>query len=279
VRDTLLVLLEGHDLHVVGLASATEGWEALEREPPDLLVVDLDLPGVGGLDLCRAVRTDPRWQRLPMLVLTARDDPSAVVEAFEAGADDYVPKPVVGPELEARIFSHLERSHLHRELADTDPLTGLQNRRQSELTITRLLRLAGRRGETLAFAILDLDRFKGLNDRWGHLAGDAVLRRVGALLTSSLRGEDVVARWGGEEFAIGLTGMTAGAAARRLESLLGELKAERFDEAGAELVVSFSAGVAEFPRDGETLERLYSAADQALFRAKASRSCILTADG
>jgi diguanylate cyclase (GGDEF)-like protein len=278
VLDMLSVMLGDRGLRVVGLQDADGVWDALEREIPDLLVVDVALPGIGGIDLCRAVRTDPRWQRLPILVLTAHTDDETVVAAFEAGADDYVPKPVVGPVFDARISSHLERSRLHRLLVETDPLTGVQNRWQSEQTMTRLIRLAARQEQPFSLALLDLDRFKSLNDRFGHMAGDAVLRRFGTILTSSTRGEDVVGRWGGEEFAVGMYGMDAAGAVERLAGLLETLEGERFAETGPAISVGFSAGIAQFPRDGDDLERLYRVADQALFRAKAKRGCIMTAD-
>jgi diguanylate cyclase (GGDEF)-like protein len=278
VLDMLSMMLGDRGLRVVGLQDANGLWDALEREIPDLLVVDVALPGIGGIDLCKAVRTDPRWQRLPILVLTAHTDGDTVVAAFEAGADDYVPKPVVGAELEARISSHLERSRLHRLLVETDPLTGVQNRWQSEQTMTRLIRLAARQEQPFSLALLDLDRFKSLNDRFGHMAGDAVLRRLGTLLASSVRGEDVVGRWGGEEFAIGMYGMDAAGAVERLAELLERLEGERFAETAPAISASFSAGIAQFPRDGDDLERLYRVADQALFRAKAKRGCIMTAD-
>jgi diguanylate cyclase (GGDEF)-like protein len=190
---------------------------------------------------------------------------------FEAGADDFVSKPVVGPELVARLDNRLERTRLHRAMAETDPLTGLANRRKSSQGLQLLLGLAERRNEPVCVAVLDLDHFKNVNDRYGHATGDAVLRRVGQTLKRGLRGEDVIGRWGGEEFVVGLYGANSQQAADRLRHLLGEFRTESFSTPSGELHgLTFSAGVAQWPIHGSDLSELYRAADRAMYRAKQS---------
>jgi diguanylate cyclase (GGDEF)-like protein len=171
--------------------------------------------------------------------------------------------------LAAATLIGLEREQVLRERAATDPLTGLANRRHGTEQIERLLSLAQRRSEPLALAIVDVDRFKSVNDLHGHAAGDAVLQRLATILREAFRAEDVVARWGGEEFVLGLYGSTAFSGAERLAAILERVRREVFTSPeGVPIHVTFSAGVAQFDRDGATIETLCEAADRALYAAK-----------
>jgi diguanylate cyclase (GGDEF)-like protein len=241
-----------------------------------MLMLDIDMPEVSGIELCRVVRNDRRWAALPVLFLTSRRDEATVREVFASGADDYLQKPVIREELVGRVRSRLERARLHRLLAERDALTGVSNRQSSVRGIERLLALSRRYGEPVTLAAVDLDHFKHVNDKYGHAAGDAVLRRLGELLLRSFRGEDVVGRWGGEEFVVGMYGMAPADAERRMCELLSGFAAERFTTAdGVEFSGTFSAGVATFRADGEDLPELHRAADAALYAAKdAGRNCV-----
>lgn len=270
VSEALSALLAPVGLEVTTLNDPHRFWERLEGINPDLLVLDLDMPDLDGIDLCRAVRADVRFGQLPVLFLTARADASSVQRIFEAGADDYVTKPIVGPELVTRIRNRLDRVNLYRELAERDSLTGVASRRKSTAALEDLIVLGAQFGEPLSLALIDLDHFKQLNDRLGHAAGDTALQRIGAMLTGAFRGEDVVGRWGGEEFVVGTYGMVRDDGIQRVAELLESFRAEEFTgRDGCSARVTFSAGVAEFPRDGRSLDDLYRAADEALYRAKA----------
>jgi diguanylate cyclase (GGDEF)-like protein len=277
VLDAVQRLLGPHGVRVVTLSDPLRFWGELDRVRPDVILLDVDMPGVTGVELCRVLRNDPRWATVPVLVLTARRDPESIERIFDAGADDHLAKPVIGTELVTRVRNRVERLALHRALAETDSLTGVQNRQASTQALDRLLRLAARFEQPLALAMLDLDRFKLVNDVHGHAAGDAVLRRFGTLLSESFRGEDVVGRWGGEEFVVGMYGMSGENARERLGDLLAALGRERFESAdGARFGVAFSAGVARFPADGADITTLYGVADAMLYRAKqAGRSQIV----
>lgn len=268
-------VLEDAGFRLTTLADPTQLWERLHEVNPDLLVLDFDMPEANGMELCRVVRNDPRWAELPVVFLTACADPGSVEQMFAAGADDFVSKPVVGPELAARISNRLERVRLYRHLANTDPLTGLHNRRKSEEAITRLLTMARRYKQPLSLAVVDLDHFKQVNDRYGHAAGDSVLRGVANILREAFRGEDVVARWGGEEFVVALYGASKEHAVHRLTEVMESLRGE--DLLGeTPLAITFSAGVTQFPGGGEDVQALYRTADAALYRAKkAGRARVL----
>jgi len=264
-------LLRPTGLRVTTLADPRQFWHTLEETTPDLVILDLDMPEFSGTDICRLLRVDPRWKTLPVLFLTASADAGAVQALFSAGADDYVSKPVVGPELVTRVTNRLERVRMLRSLADTDPLTGLANRRKLEHEWERLRRGADRYHQPISFAILDLDKFKQVNDRHGHAVGDAVLQGLGQMLLERFRTSDVAARWGGEEMAVAMYGMTRSDGVLRLSETEDAFFARAFETpSGEPLHVHFSAGVAEYGRDGLELHDLYRRADEVLYSAKAS---------
>ncbi|MEP6814096.1 MAG: response regulator [Marmoricola sp.] len=270
----LLAALEGlfqdRSLQLVTLTDPGHFWDALVETTPDLLLLDLDMPTIGGLELCRLLRADPRWYALPVLVLTASTDRETIGAVFEAGADDYVMKPVVGPELLTRVSNRLDRVRLYRQMAESDPLTGLPNRRKFETEVDRLRAMGRRFDQPLSLAILDLDRFKHVNDQHGHITGDRVLARLASVLSGLFRAEDAVARWGGEEFALALYGMGREDGVARIATALESFRHQRFPvDAGPPLQVTFSAGVAQFDLDGADLHAVYRHADEALLRAKA----------
>jgi diguanylate cyclase (GGDEF)-like protein len=279
VLDTMRALLEPHDLEITTITDPLSFWETLEEVAPEMLILDVDMPGVNGPELCRVVRNDPRWSRLAVIFVTANSDAATAELIFSAGADDHLSKPISGPELITRVTNRLERIRLYRAQADTDSLTGLATRAKSSEGLTQLATLADRFSEPLSVAMVDIDRFKLINDSYGHATGDTVLRRLGERLRRDFRGNDVVGRRGGEEFLIGMYGMTRGDAMRRLTGTLERFREEEFDGGQETFSVTFSAGVAEYPLDGHDLSVVYHSADEALYRAKAAgRARIVATD-
>jgi diguanylate cyclase (GGDEF)-like protein len=263
-------LLAEQDIEVSTLAEPLRFWEKLQEVTPELLVLDVEMSGVNGAELCRVVRNDPRWSHLAVIFVTAHNGPATVQEVFRAGADDHLAKPVAPAELIIRVANRLDRIRLHRRQAETDGLTGLPNRAQARAGLAQLLSLAERFSQPVSLAMLDVDRFKQVNDTHGHAAGDAVLRGLGERLRRDFRGDDVVGRWGGEEFVVGMYGMSRADGVRRLADTLERVRAERFLAAGHTFGVSFSAGVAQYALDGRELETVLEAADKALYEAKAA---------
>jgi len=279
VLDILRNLLSPWGFKMTLLEEPKNFWETLEKTHPDLLILDIEMPDYTGIELCQVVRNDDRWSDLPVLFLSSHTDSETIEKVFTVGADDYVNKPVVGPELINRILNRIERSRILRQLAEVDGLTGLTNRRKSTQEISRFLNLAERQKQPFCLGILDLDYFKYVNDQYGHNIGDKVLSFIGKLLKESFRSEDVVARWGGEEFVIGLYGTNRNQGVQRITKLLTMLQNQEFtnNDRGT-FRVSFSAGVAEYPKNGRDLQTLYRAADSALYQAKAmGRSRVLPA--
>ena len=281
ILATLRSLLEPWGLKVTTLDDPRQFWETLEASSPELLILDVEMPHLSGIELCQVVRNDLHWGGLPIVFLTAHTEATIVNQVFAVGADDFVSKPIVGPELVTRIINRLERIKLIRSLAQTDPLTGVSNRQKSTQDLDEFFSLALQHNQPLCLATLDLDHFKQVNARYGHATGDAVLRQVGQLLRRAFRGEDLVARWGGEEFVVGMYSMTKSEGVQRLTKVLETLRQQQFIAPdGTKFQVTFSAGVAQYPEDGADLQLLYQSADAALYQAKvAGRDRVFPAAG
>lgn len=266
---TLRCLLEPWGMKITTLNDPRRFWEVLEATQPDLLILDVEMPSITGIELCQVVRNDSRWGGLPVIFLTAHAEIIPVNQVFAVGADDFVSKPIIGPELVTRILNRLERIKLLRSLAETDSLTKVANRHKSTQDLNEFIRWSQQQHQPLCFAILDLDQFKQVNDRYGHAIGDAVLRQLGQMLRQSFRSEDVVARWGGDEFIVGMYGMTKQDGQERLLKVLETLRQHDFiSPEHHKFRMTFSAGVAQYPEDGTNLQSLYRSADAALYQAK-----------
>lgn len=279
VLDVVKSLLGQKSMEVKVLTDPEWFWDTLEQVNPDLLLLDVDMPNVRGIELCRVVRNDARWSEIPILFLTANNDVNTMNEVFQSGADDYIMKPIVGHELLMRITNRLERLRQYRRLAETDTLTGAANRRKTIEVMDRLLQLSERFGQPVSVGVIGLDRLKNVNDSYGHVVGDRVLRELSSILLSAFRGEDIVGRWGGSEFFIGMYGMRGGDAVHRFAEVLESFRQLKFEDAADGLDVSFSAGVAEYGVDGDNLQELNRSANFALFAAKeAGRNRVVTAE-
>lgn len=274
-------LLEPCGYQLTLLNDPQQFWQTLERMVPDLLILDIELctpkqsgqtsespPTLSGIELCQVIRSDLRWNRLPVIFLSAHTDVETVQRGFAAGADDFLNKPVVAQELLTRVHTRLEQRKLWGT-TDLDELTGVSLRRKALQDLARLIRLAQRQQQPFSLAVLDLDHFKRVNDQYGHHAGDHVLNHLGKLLRQSFRQEDIIGRWGGEEFIIGMYGITKQDGIKRLENVLSQLNHYVFlAPDGASFQVTFSAGIAQLLDDGNELQTLYRCADNALYQAK-----------
>jgi len=278
VLATVRALLEREGIEVSTLEDPRDLTSALEQAAPELLILDVDMPEIDGRELCRVVRANPAWSRVAVVFLTVHKDPRTIRELFEAGADDYLTKPVVEADLVGRVANRLQRIRAHRAEADTDGLTGLDSRARSADGLAQLLSLGDRFEQKVSVAMLDLDRFKLINDTFGHARGDAVLRNLGERLRCDFRGNDIVGRWGGEECVIGMYGMRRGDGVRRIGDTLRDFRAQRFTTGHSDFSASFSAGVAEYPTDAQDLDGVLQVADEALYEAKqAGRGRVLAA--
>jgi diguanylate cyclase (GGDEF)-like protein len=262
-------MLEDESMQVTTLNDPFRIMETLEATNPEILLLDIAMPHFNGSDLCRVLRMTSKWRDLPIIFLTGRLGVATRIVAFEAGGDDYMAKPVIKEELLSRIRPRIERNRMLHERMDRDVLTGLLLRQPFITAVNARLAEAARNNAELSVCLIDLDKFKKINDEHGHGGGDRVLTGLGNLLLGRFRAEDLRARWGGEEFALALHDQDIGVAKAVIERVLQEFSQMRFmSDAGQAFSAKFSAGVAVFPSDGTTLDELFRKADERLYAAK-----------
>ncbi|HWD49761.1 MAG TPA: PleD family two-component system response regulator [Rhizomicrobium sp.] len=246
----------------------------------DLIVVSLGLRGFDGLRLCSQLRSLPEGRNVPILVLVSDGDRRKLNQALEMGVNDYLTRPVDKNELIARVRTNLRRKRyadrlrhnvqLSLEMAITDQLTGLHNRRYMSRHLDNLVANAYKTDKPLAFLIMDIDHFKSVNDTYGHDIGDEVLREFASRISANVRGIDLACRYGGEEFVVVMPDTDfdfAMTVAERLRKGVEE-KAFEISRDPGKLGVTISIGIASSEKEGDTAEALLHRADQALYRAK-----------
>ncbi|MBT9585214.1 response regulator [bacterium] len=262
-------ILRAAQLSVDTLPDPENLLERMETYRPDLLMLDIELPTWSGLDICRALRSSPQWDLLPILMISSQLDVSRRVRAYQAGASDVLTKPLVEEELVARVTVQLDRARLLKDRSDRDPLSGLLLRRAFLDASQRALAGCSRAGTPLSVALIDIDYFKSINDRYGHSVGDQVIAALGNLLLRRFRAEDLRCRWGGEEFLLAFPGQTAEFATMAARRLLQEFASVPFvTETDETFQVTFTAGVSAYPQDGSSLLALVRKADEALYAGK-----------
>ena len=261
-------------------SNGLEAWEAMQTaDAPRLAILDWMMPSMDGVEVCRRIRAAAREPYVYVLLLTARTESQDLVEGMEAGADDYLTKPFNAQELRVRLRAGRRILDLQQQLMETrealrvqathDTLTGLLNRgRVLEVLLAEIAR-SHRELRPMALLMVDLDRFKHINDTYGHMAGDAVLQEAARRLRAATRQYDAPGRYGGEEFLVVLPGCAAREARAQAERIREAFAGEPFDAGGTLLAVTCSIGVSS--RDvcaSEDAEALVREADAALYAAK-----------
>ena len=260
----------------VALAHATDadaGFELARSSPPDLILLDVEMPGTDGFELCRRLKAEPATALVPVVFLTAASSVETKVRGFELGAIDYVTKPFEPAELQARVRAALRTKRFQDMLASRaqiDGLTGIWNRAHFDRRLSDELAAARRYGRLVSLVMLDIDHFKRINDTHGHPFGDRVLTHVGETLTTLLRQTDAACRYGGEEFGLILpeTGLDAAVAAERVAAAIRALE---LLHKGTRVDVTASFGVAsteQLPPASLSVGLVVSRADAALYEAK-----------
>lgn len=271
--------LEGQPYAPVFAKNGREAMELYARHGPSIVITDWMMPDFSGLELCQHIRGDVKHPYTYIIVLTSVSEKGNVVKGLAAGADDYLTKPFDPGEMLARIGVGRRTVDLHREIdgknklleemAHTDPLTALPNRRAIEEWAGRQLRGAARHGYSLWVVHADLDSFKTINDNFGHDAGDQVLKEFAAMLKEHTRASDISGRMGGDEFLLVLTHVDEKHIRMTVERLREHFASKKFSFGGKNISVTASFGVRGF-QSKEPLEfsLLVREADKALYEAK-----------
>jgi two-component system cell cycle response regulator len=265
------------------VASADTFEEALVRVKGgdfDLIVVSLGMRGFDGLRLCSQLRSLPEGRHVPILVVVSDGDRRKLTQALEMGVNDYLTRPVDKNELVARVRTQLRKKRyadrlrhnvqLSLEMAITDQLTGLHNRRYMSRHLDTLMTDAQKNGRPLAFVIMDIDFFKQVNDTYGHDIGDEVLKEFAARINANVRGIDLACRYGGEEFVVAMPDTDMAFATNIAERLRHSIETTpvKISRNPGYLNITISIGIARCEGEGDTAEQLLHRADQALYRAK-----------
>lgn len=256
-----------------------KAWELLKRPEIRIALLDWMMPGIEGPDLCQRLRQSEKARYTYLILLTARDSSFDIIQGLEAGADDYMTKPINLMELRARLQTahriiNLEDNLIKAKrklsrLASTDSLTHAWNRRTIFGFLAEELNRYRREGRPFGILMIDIDHFKKINDRYGHPAGDAVLKQLVTLVRNDLRNYDRVARYGGDELILLLPGSEAKATGVVASRLLERVRQHRFKvgpRISIPLTISIGGATITSPKDKS--ETIIRAADRALYRAK-----------
>jgi diguanylate cyclase (GGDEF)-like protein len=271
--------LSGANYNLIFAKSGQEALDIFAKNAPDIAIVDWMMPDMTGGDVCRQIRASKTGSHTYVMIVTANTEKRKLVEGLAAGADDYLTKPFDAEEFAARLGVGSRTVRLHRDLAEknrllealvlTDALTGLPNRRALEEWAGRQLSGAARHKFSFWVVFADLDKFKTVNDRFGHYAGDTVLKQFARVLSQHSRKSDICARIGGEEFVFVLTHNTAETSRAVIDKIRVQFGQTPFQFGGETILVTASFGVAEFHESkNENFDALMRRADQALFDAK-----------
>ncbi len=304
VRILTRQCLEAEGMTVVEAANGLEALEIFQRERPDLVFLDVEMPGMTGLDVCERIRQLPQGESVPIMIVTGSDDRKSIDEGFDAGATQYKTKPVnwslLGRDVQymlraSNAFNALKRQEDRlKYLAYYDPLTSLPNRRSFNEQLNRILKRSRRNGSNAALMFIDLDNFKRINDSIGHARGDRLLVEIAKRLTTELREDDAInyfgenidaesddgeqspeiSRLGGDEFTVVLSDVSNIHDIEHIAKRLLHRLSEPIALQSHNPVVTPSIGIAIFPEDGTNAETLVRNADTAMYAAKADgRAC------
>jgi two-component system, cell cycle response regulator len=259
---------EGHDIVTAG--GGPEGLEAVDREHPDLILLDVDMPDMNGFEVCRRLKNNSATYLIPVIFLSGSGGVEDKVKGLDLGAIDFVTKPFDAFELRARVRAALRTKRLQDllvEHAHIDPLTSLPNRRALANRLDEEWSRVQRKGGVLSLIMADIDLFKRVNDTFGHSVGDRLLQEVAKVIASQCRVNDLPARYGGEEFAVLVPDETAADAAQLAERCRRDIEAVRVTVGQTQAGATASFGVAD-SRDAPSAQALIQSADAALYEAK-----------
>jgi len=277
--DILIELLDNRYDILVSL-NGTRALELIDQNHIDIILLDILMPDINGYDLCRILKAQENTRNIPVIFITANSDEESIDTAFEVGGIDYITKPFKALELLARLKTHLntqellldlEKSHKELELqASQDHMTKLYNRRYFSEISNKVMQLAVRNKKPLSILMLDIDKFKNINDTYGHPVGDEVIIALANTLRDISRLSDIACRFGGEEFLILLPETSAEGAmviGEKIRKFVEDLVINTQDNISIKFTISI--GIAEFDRENElNLEKSIQRADEALYDAK-----------
>lgn len=273
------LMLSFYNFDVETALSGEEGLKKINDDNFDVIILDVMMPRISGFQVCREIRKYRESSQLPVILLTAKGEKEDILEGINAGANDYITKPFESEILVAKINSLIKLKDLQEEvenknkmlanLAITDGLTGIYNYRYFHQRLNEEFERAKRYSTPLACIMIDLDFFKIINDKYGHMAGDAVLKEISEKISENIRKNDVFARYGGEEFVLLLPHTFEAGAYNEAERIRKAVENNFFSKVSFKGEITVSLGIANYPADYiENSEDMIKYADLALYKAK-----------
>jgi two-component system cell cycle response regulator len=270
---------------VVMADDGKKAWSALKKEDIKLAVLDWIMPEVSGIQLCQKIRENDHKAEdedyTYIILLTAKDEQTDLIKGFSAGADDYITKPFHQLELKARLKTGKRIIDLQKQLqeqASRDTLTGLWNRKRMYRILDKEINRSQRDNLPIAIIMVDIDKFKSINDKNGHQFGDLVLQKAAKILKKSVRNYDEICRYGGDEFLAILPNCSSARAIKIAERLRKNISRHCISSEGVTLEITCSLGSASLENLSKDIstEKLVQAADEALLKAKQKgRNCVV----
>lgn len=273
--DILLELLSTFDVRAV--LDGISALEAVQEELPDLLLLDITMPGMDGFEVCRRLKEDPKTKDIPVIFLSASSDSDSIIKGFEVGGVDYITKPYLTREIVARVQTHLKLRMSMRildRLANVDELSGISNRRRFFVHASRLFEQAKSSGTALFLFIIDIDNFKTVNDTYGHSVGDSVVKEFVNNVKKSIPSYNCFARLGGDEFVLILTSISLDQARNQMEKLRSKIEQIEMVQ-NQDMRFTISIGMSKLEPSDRDLDELLARADMNLYEAKKMKNALV----
>ncbi len=271
-------ILEYPGYQTIFAQSGKEALELIGTIKPDLILLDLRMPEMDGLEVCEKIQEQPSLKEIPIIFVSASPEKQDLLEALDRGAVDYITKPFHPQELLARVKIHLSLKYTRDQLAKalqelekiatTDPLTGVANRRHFFLLVDKEFARAKRYQTTFSLLMLDIDRFKKINDSYGHPFGDQAIQKMTLTVINCLRNADIFARYGGEEFIICLPQTDISEAMIVAERIRVNISNILLETQNQIITITVSIGVTSYKQEDSSIDEVLSRADKALYKAK-----------
>jgi len=265
-------ILQEEQFNVYTLDEGTNVLETSRSIKPDAILLDIMMPGIDGFEVCRLLKTDFDTKDIPVIMVTAKTEAEDMKRAFNLGAFDYIKKPINEIEVLARLKSALrykEQQEKLKDMAMKDGLTDLYNHTLLIELLEKEYEKAKRKNCSIAYLMMDIDHFKSINDTYGHLAGDEVLRLLAGILKNNARQSDIVGRYGGEEFGIVLPDISVDDAVMVSERIRSSVEENKYKIENQLIDITTSIGLCfKYPSNSADYHDMIKYADKALYRAK-----------
>lgn len=263
--------LSGEGFRVLVINDTVEVIPKVKVFVPDLILLDISLPGMDGIEVKKRLNADRETADIPVIFLTAKADIESKVKGFQLNAEDYVTKPYDFQELLVRIEAAMNRAIIAK-MAITDALTGLQNAHSFRSNLELFFNIARRYGRIFSIAVIDVDEFKAVNDKYGHPGGDEVLRAIAGVLQTVFRRSDVLIRYGGDEFVVLMPESNEAQASAALNRLRDQIGKKRIPVgANEEITVGLSMGMASYRKDLKSPDDMFEIADKKMYEEKTGK--------